>query len=246
MNSGDSPSIKLENISVNYGRKPIFKNLSIEFEEGACTCVLGPSGCGKSTLLKMISGNPEIEYSGKIRFSGKPLNGQLCGWMSQKDLLLPWMTVQDNVLLGAKLRNEIDDTLIEKSDYLLHQAGLGDYRKELPSVLSGGMRQRVALLRTLIEDRPVFLMDEPFSALDALNRLKLQDLSATLTSGKTVVLVTHDPLEALRIAQKIVVVAGTPARVVKSFSPAGDTPRQSSDVLGQDYHELLQSLLSTP
>ena len=209
------------NVTLSYDNKLLFENLSLEFEEGRCTCLLGPSGCGKSTLLRMISGVKSIPYKGKIGFRDGVNKSESVAWMSQKDLLLPWMTVIDNVMLGAKLRREITQDVYEKALQMLIYAGMEEYEKQYPAVLSGGMRQRVALLRTLMEKRPVILMDEPFSALDALTRLKLQDLSAQLTREKTVLLVTHDPMEALRLGDRIVVLGGSPAGVVADIKPGG-------------------------
>lgn len=238
------PSVILNKVSLSFEGTTIFDQLSLQIEGGKCTCLLGPSGCGKSTLLKMISGNRSIEYQGSIRIAPGPADTNLTAWMSQNDLLLPWMSVEDNVLLGAKLRFEVSSSLHEKGTRLLEEAGLGAYRKSLPSALSGGMRQRVALLRTLMEDRPVLLMDEPFSALDALTRIKLQQLAAKLTKGKTVLLVTHDPLEALRLGDKILVLRGTPANVAACFEPEGKSPRDAGDsIVSEQYPLLLKTLM---
>lgn len=233
------------NIDMSYGNKRLFENLSIDFEAGRCTCLLGPSGCGKSTLIRMISGVKSIAYKGEIGFEGGVGGQESIAWMSQRDLLLPWLTVIDNISLGAKLRGELTSDVQDTARQMLVDAGMADYEKQYPSVLSGGMRQRVALLRTLLEERPVILMDEPFSALDALTRLKLQDLSAKLTRGKTVILVTHDPMEALRLGDRIVVLGGSPAGVVADMKPGGTVPRESGgSVLVQEYPRLLQTLMS--
>ncbi|PHR26812.1 MAG: ABC transporter ATP-binding protein [Desulfotalea sp.] len=236
--------VSCRNINMSYDKKLVFENLCLDFEEGRCTCLLGPSGCGKSTLIRIISGNKSIVYTGDVRFREGVNNSEAVAWMSQKDLLLPWMTVLDNVMLGAKLRGEITLEVRQKARQVLADAGMADYETCHPAVLSGGMRQRVALLRTLMEERPIILMDEPFSALDALTRLKLQDLSAQLTRGKTVILVTHDPMEALRLGDRIVVLGGSPAKVVADFKPEGSVPRESGGpVLVAEYPRLLQSLL---
>lgn len=238
------PSVILDKVSLSFEGTTIFDQLSLQIEGGKCTCLLGPSGCGKSTLLKMISGNRSIEYQGSIHIAPGPADTNLTAWMSQNDLLLPWLSVEDNVLLGAKLRFEVSSSLHEKGVRLLEEAGLGAYRKSLPSALSGGMRQRVALLRTLMEDRPVLLMDEPFSALDALTRIKLQQLAAKMTKGKTVLLVTHDPLEALRLGDKILVLRGTPASVAACFEPEGKSPRDAGDsIVSEQYPLLLKTLM---
>lgn len=240
-----APPIIFEKVSLRYGDTVLFDNFDLKIKGGQTTCILGPSGCGKSTLLHMISARPEVEFTGKITISSEPNQSTLCSWMSQKDLLLPWLSVCDNVLLGAKLRNETTPSLKEKAESLLVQAGLGDYLKSLPAVLSGGMRQRVALLRTLMEGRPVLLMDEPFSALDALTRLKLQDISATLTAGKTVVLVTHDPIEALRLGDEIIVLGDNSVHVAARLAPGGSVPRDAkSKIISHLYPTLLDKLLS--
>jgi len=240
----DAVSIVLDNVSLSFAGTVIFENLSLQVEGGKCTCLLGPSGCGKSTLLKMISGNTSIHYQGSISFSPRSRRGNMTAWMSQNDLLLPWMDVENNVLLGAKLRFKRDSHQRQQAAKFLTEAGLGEHATSLPAVLSGGMRQRVALLRTLMEDRPILLMDEPFSALDALTRIKLQNMAAQMTRGKTVLLVTHDPMEALRLGDKILVMAGNPAKVTAIFEPGGTTPRNADDgSVGKQYPLLLSKLL---
>lgn len=240
-----SPSIVFDQVSLNFGDTLIFKEFNLDIEGGKCTCILGPSGCGKSTLLNMISARPETRFKGRIHIASQLPRSKLCSWMSQNDLLLPWMSVIDNVLLGAKLRNEVTKLLQTKAESLLIQIGLQEHIESLPSVLSGGMRQRVALLRTLMEDRPILLMDEPFSSLDALTRMKLQDLSAEMTAQKTVVLVTHDPMEALRLGDKIVVLGGIPGKAVTCLQPGGNVPRNAeSAIISRYYPQLLNELLS--
>lgn len=237
----NSPAIAFENICLLFNGKVLFDNLSFSVEAGKCTCLLGPSGCGKSTLLKLISGNTAIPYSGDINFSS---TSHGIGWMGQDDLLLPWMNLIDNVLLGAKLRGEVTDTIRSKAQKLLEAAGLSQYEKALPSTLSGGMRQRTALLRTLMEERPLLLMDEPFSALDALTRLKLQNLAAKMTIGKTVLLVTHDPMEALRMGDTILVLSGDPIKVSNFATLPGTPPRAPGDPhMSLIYTELLAKLM---
>jgi putative hydroxymethylpyrimidine transport system ATP-binding protein len=165
--------------------------------------------------------------------------------MGQNDLLLPWLPLLDNILLGARLRHELTGKLREQAQGLLSDAGLGEYEKALPATLSGGMRQRGALLRTLMEGRRIVLMDEPFSALDALTRMRLQDLAAGMIRERTVVMVTHDPLEALRLADRIVVLAGSPAQVAADLQPPGRPPRDPADpnVIRQ-YADLLALLMN--
>ena len=239
-----SPSVTVDRVFLSFAGDDVFANLSFWAEGGRCTCILGPSGCGKSTLLKMISGNTSLSYNGKITFDTAPACASQTAWMSQRDLLLPWMNVENNVLLGARLRSQVTREMRTRARKLLSVAGLDAYADKLPGVLSGGMRQRVALLRTLMEERPVLLMDEPFSALDALTRIRLQDIAADMTRGKTVLLVTHDPLEALRLGDRILVLSGKPASVATQIDPGGEVPRTMDErILRRHYPKLLDTLM---
>lgn len=237
-----APAIILDKVSLSFGERPLFDQLSMTVGGGQCTCVLGPSGCGKSTLLRLISGSPSLRYQGTIRIELAAENGKIA-WMSQNDLLLPWLSLLDNIVLGAKLRNAESAALRRQARHLMAEAGLAGYENALPATLSGGMRQRGALLRTLMEERPVLLMDEPFSALDALARMKLQDLAARLTRHATVLLVTHDPLEALRIGHTIMVLSKRPAQVKSVIAIAGVPPRNVDDPQIQAHLGVLLSQL---
>ena len=202
----------------------IFSQLDLTLTPQSWTCLLGISGVGKSTVLRLFAGLAE-----GITFTGNLKNPNRVAMMAQQDLLLPWLNVMDNVLVGARLRGDRPDT--NRARDRLAQVGLVDHAGKLPSALSGGQRQRVALARTLMEDRSVVLLDEPFSALDALTRAQMQELTAELLSGRTVLLVTHDPNEAARLGQKILVM--TPSGLVDIAAPATPIPRDISapDVL---------------
>jgi putative hydroxymethylpyrimidine transport system ATP-binding protein len=156
---------------------------------------------------------------------------QPIAYMAQSDLLLPWLSVLDNVLLGYRLRGDgVARRAAElRARALLGEVGLAGRLGDYPRELSGGMRQRAALARTLCEDRPVVLMDEPFAHLDAVTRLELQDLAARLLAGRTAVLVTHDPLEALRIGHQIRVLSGSPLAAGPIIEPLGIVPRDPAD-----------------
>lgn len=238
-----APAIIFDKVSLSIGDKTLFDELSMTVPGGQCTCVLGPSGCGKSTLLRLISGSLSFGCRGTVRIEPEGLAAGNIAWMSQNDLLLPWLSLLDNILLGAKLRNEESAALCEQARNLMAEAGLAGYEDALPATLSGGMRQRGALLRTLMEKRPVLLMDEPFSALDALARMKLQDLAARLTCHATVLLVTHDPLEALRLGHTIVVLSRRPTQVKSVVAIAGIPPRNIDDPQIQANLTLLLSQL---
>ena len=196
------------------------EDLCLDFPGGRTTCLLGRSGVGKTSLLRHLAGLlPGTEAAGPVAY------------MAQRDLLLPWLSVLENVLLGYRLRRDgaARRAAEPRARALLAEVGLGDRFEDLPHTLSGGMRQRAALARTLCEDRGIVLMDEPFGHLDAVTRLDLQDLAARLLEGRTVVLVTHDPLEALRLGHEIRVLSGTPFSVGPVIAPPGAVPRDPSD-----------------
>ena len=214
----------------------LFDGLELALERGRWTCLLGPSGVGKSSLLRVIAGLERLE-SGSLSVLGDAS----VAYMAQQDLLMPWLSALGNVSLGARLRGETPDRT--RALAMLERVGLGAEADALPRTLSGGMRQRVALARTLMEDRPIVLMDEPFSALDAITRMRLQELAAGLLAGRTVLLVTHDPLEALRLGERIYVMAGRPATLQRASAPDGAPPRKPGDRSFQALHaELLEQL----
>lgn len=220
-------AVNLRSAQLVYGGLTLFDGLDLDLTGGCFTCLLGSSGIGKSSLLRLLAGLTAIGVSGDLRGDdGLPLTGRVA-WMAQQDLLLPWLNVLDNVTFGSRLRGERPDRL--RALGLLARVGLADAALARPDTLSGGMRQRAALARTLMEDRPVVLMDEPFSRLDALTRLRLQALAAELLIGRTVLLVTHDPLEALRLGAHILVMSGRPAIVQTLPDLPGDPPRDPSD-----------------
>ncbi len=207
----------------------LFENLEFTVPKNTWTCLLGVSGVGKSTLLKLLAGLTTGDTATKFECSdGASLSGRVA-YMGQQDLLLPWLSVIDNVLLGDRLRKSPDDIRLGNAYELLDHVGLRAYANELPAKLSGGMRQRAALVRTLLEDKPVVAMDEPFSSLDAITRLKLQDMSANLLTGKTVFLVTHDPLEALRLGGHVLIMSGRPAQLEHVAELKGVTPRDATE-----------------
>ncbi len=226
--------ICLAGLSVRIGDVPLFDNLSHCFPCAQWSCLLGTSGVGKSMLLRAVLGLLEapalknVTVTGSIGSSeGRPITNQIA-YMAQQDLLLPWLSVRENVVIGGRLRKD-QPINMDHADELLHLTGLQSRANDLPAQLSGGMRQRVALARTLWEDKPIVLMDEPFSALDAISRLHAQDLAFRLLAGRTVLMVTHDPLEAIRLAHNITILSGHPATLSPSLSPPGTAPRAADD-----------------
>ncbi|MCW0181605.1 MAG: ABC transporter ATP-binding protein [Zavarzinia sp.] len=221
--AGRSPSIVISGASLRFGALCHFAGLDLTLEGGRTTCLLGPSGIGKTSLLKLVAGLPAAGLAGSVSADdGAPLAGRIA-MMAQRDHLLPWARLIENTVLGARLRGETPD--LARARALLTRLGLGEATHLRPDALSGGMRQRAALARTLYEDRPVILMDEPFSALDAVTRHRLQGETARTLSGRTVLLVTHDPAEALRLGDRILVLIGGPATLHEVAVPDGPVPR---------------------
>lgn len=188
------------------GGRCLFKQLTLTLRPGKWLCLLGPSGVGKTTILRLVLGLPiDGVFHGDITASDGGEIATRTAYMAQSDLLLPWLTVQENVGLGARLRGETPEN--DRVQHMLQRVGLAQHSNKLPRALSGGMRQRTALARTLMEDRPIVLLDEPFSALDAGTRADMQELASEVLCGKTVLLVTHDPAEAARMAHDIIVMS---------------------------------------
>ena len=182
----------------------LFGPIDVVFPAQQWTCVLGRSGVGKSTLLRLIAGLPCAGiFDGQITASDSTAIAERTCVMAQSDLLLPWLSILENTVLGARLRGEIPD--LNRAEALLERVGLSRHKHKKPEALSGGMRQRTALARTLMEDRCIALLDEPFSALDASTRADMQELAAEVLADKTVLLVTHDPAEAVRLGNQIIV-----------------------------------------
>lgn len=242
----DAPTLFIKNATLSYENVLLFENINVTLPAKHCVCLLGPSGVGKSSLLRLIanlirSTNDANLVSGTITADdGLGLKNRIA-YMAQSDNLLPWLSLEKNITLSASLRREFLD--LSRSDALLEAVGLSHARHKLPAQLSGGMRQRTALARTLYDNKPIILMDEPFSALDIVSRLELQDLSNTLFVDRTVFLVTHDPLEALRLADCIYVMSGSPATLMKALTVTAEKPRHPNNpALLTQYAELLELL----
>lgn len=222
---------------LKFSHRTVFENFHFELVPGKWTCLLGQSGIGKSSLLKIIAKLIEPD-SIKINTSLD------ISYLPQQDCLMPWLSVLDNVVIGKILRNQPRDAQTKaKALSLLKRVGLDGTAKLKPHELSGGMRQRVALVRTLMEDKPVILMDEPFSSLDIPTRLELHDLTTELLEGKTVLLVTHDPLDAIGLAHRVHIMAGSPAQLSEPFLFDTPKPRNWKDKsVVEQYIKLLQAL----
>jgi NitT/TauT family transport system ATP-binding protein len=221
-------------------------DISIQIEEGEFVSFLGPSGCGKTTLLSIIAGLLK-PTQGTILLENKPLSGvkNQIGYMLQQDYLFPWKTIEENILLGLKLSKQLNDKTKLAALDLLKQMGLSGIEKQLPKQLSGGMRQRAALVRTLATEPKLLMLDEPFSSLDYQTKLKLEDLvSNTLdTFGKTAILVTHDIGEAIAMSDRVVLFSPSPGRIQKVVDMPDEL--KSLSPFKARNHEVFSSIFQT-
>ena len=215
----------LEVKDINYayhnmdGETKALEHISFSMKEGDFLAIVGPSGCGKSTLLHLIAGLLEPE-KGLILLNGKYLRGSATniGYMLQKDELLEWRTVYHNVLLGLEIQHSMTARAKEKARELLDIYGLDQFANSRPSELSGGMRQRAALVRTLVMEPDLLLLDEPFSALDYQTRLTVGDDIGQIIrkEKKSAILVTHDLAEAISLADRVIVLTARPATILQT------------------------------
>ena len=219
------PILTLSDISFSYhqltGETPALENISFTVNPGEFVALIGPSGCGKSTLLSIIAGLMPPE-SGRILLNEAPLAASRTriGYMLQKDHLFEWRSILSNVLLGLEIQNRLNDSSKEKVLEMLKTYGLDGFADAKPSQLSGGMRQRAALIRTLVLEPDLLLLDEPFSALDYQTRLTVADdiWKIIKQEQKTAILVTHDLSEAISMADRILVLSNRPAHLVKDLT----------------------------
>lgn len=216
--------LTLDNVSHYYfsptGYTKSLEEVSLSIKEGEFVSIIGPSGCGKSTILSIIA-RLMNQTEGEIILKNESLmdSSLNIGYMLQQDYLFPWETVMDNILLGPKINDQITDETMVRARRLLNDVNLKHTEKDYPSELSGGMRQRIALVRTLITNPEILLFDEPFSALDYVTKLKLENLVAKLmkTYNKTAILVTHDLGEAISMSDRIFLMETSPGKVAKTF-----------------------------
>ena len=228
--------LEVKNLTQTFVQKgtqlPVLDTLNFSVDDGEFVALLGPSGCGKSTLFNIISGLLAPD-TGKIYLNGKRISGNTgdFAYMQQKDLLLPWRTVLRNVLVGPEIHKESLDTANVEAKRRLAQLGLSGFENSYPTQLSGGMRQRVALVRTLLFQKQTLLLDEPFGALDAMTRTVMQSILLDIwTEGRqTVLLITHDVEEALLLADKIYVLTARPATLKAEVPVPLSRPRNITD-----------------
>jgi NitT/TauT family transport system ATP-binding protein len=239
--------IRIRDVTKTYasGAVHALDRITLDIAEGEFVCVVGPSGCGKSTLLRMLAGLDDHD-DGEITLSGMPVTGpsRQVGVVFQAANLLPWLTVRENVRLPLRVggRHASADGRI---DHLLDMAGLGDFAQRYPYELSGGMQQRAGICRALVRDPGILLMDEPFGALDALTRerMNLELQRIWRASGKTVLLITHSIAEAIFLADRVVVMSARPGRVLKELQVRIPRPRSNDTIITHpDYAGLARDI----
>lgn len=216
--------VEINHIYMNYhslkGETEALKDINFTVDDKEFVSIVGPSGCGKSTILNIIAGLIKPS-SGEVCLGGTDFNiiSKKIGYMFQRDHLFEWLTVWDNVALGLKIQHKLTSDSKEKINTLLKNYKLWDFRNHYPDELSGGMRQRVALIRTLALDPEVLLLDEPFSALDYQTRLNVSDeiYQIIKQENKTAIMVTHDIAEAVSMSNRVVVLSKRPATIKKVF-----------------------------
>ena len=214
MNSynNDAPLLSLKDIKKDFGSLEVLKNINLDLYEGEIVSILGPSGCGKSTLFDIISGILK-EDAGEIQIKGS------LGYMQQKDLLLPWKTIRDNIALPLEIQKVPKDEINQKIKEYIPLAGLEGFEDSYPSQLSGGMRQRVSFLRTLMASEDIMLLDEAFASLDSMTKSAMHEwlLDIVQELDNTILLITHDIDEALLLSDRIYLLSKKPAIVKKEF-----------------------------
>jgi NitT/TauT family transport system ATP-binding protein len=220
--AGDGAAVSIRDLGHSYGELTTIGRLDLELPAHGVLGLVGPSGCGKSTLLELIAGlrepsRGEVEVGGAVGAAGRLAQ---CAFMPQRDLLLPWLAAIDNAALALRNRGIRRGDARRQAKQLFERFGLAGFERARPNELSGGMRQRVAFLRTLIAGKPVLALDEPFASLDAITRAEMQQwLAAALgTDPRTAVLVSHDIEEALYLCDSVVVLSARPTRTISRLS----------------------------
>jgi ABC-type nitrate/sulfonate/bicarbonate transport system ATPase subunit len=247
----DAPKLSVQGVTKIFrtGRQrlDVLASIDLAIAAGEFVSLIGPSGCGKSTLFNIIAG-VERPTSGMIAIDGdaEHVRTGKTGYMPQQPLLLPWRTVEENVMLGLDVRHVPRKKARYEANELLKHFGLAEFAHNYPSTLSGGMRQRVALLRTVLFNRSFLLLDEPFGALDALTRLACQmwllDLWQEVHSS--VLFITHDVREAMLLSDRIYVLSARPARVLRIVDVDLPRPRQPEQLALEQAVQLEQELMS--
>ena len=242
--------LEFEHVSYQYPGEDfdIIDDLSFSVESGSFHCIIGVSGCGKSTIFRMTNGLLQPK-SGTIRVGGKPIGEQkhYCGYMPQKDLLFPWRTIGENLALPLEIRGGLSKAeRRERVDDALADVGLEGCRDKMPDELSGGMRQRAAFARTMLTGSDLLLLDEPFSALDFLTRISMQEwlLGQWEKHKKTILFITHDVEEAVFLSGSVLAVTSTPIHTLTEVPVPATYPRTRECLTHPDMVALREDLIN--
>ena len=235
--------LQFHNVSFHYDEKPIINELNASIQDKEFVSIIGPSGCGKSTLFRLITGLEEAS-TGQIELT--ETKSHPVGYMPQKDMLLPWRTIIENAALPLECQGVQKKEAQVKAKELLHKFGLQGYEKKYPKDLSGGMRQRVSFIRTLLTGGEILLLDEPFSALDALTKASLQEwlFEQWKEWEKTILFITHDVEEALFLSNRILVVENQPIATLTERIVPLDRNRTRKDLYKPEVLALKEEILS--
>lgn len=240
--------LEFKNVSFKYAEDDytLIKDLSFDIKEGEFVSIIGASGCGKSTVFRLINGLEKMD-SGEILYDGQNVADikSFSAYMPQSDLLFPWRTIGKNISLPMEIKG-VDKTLIKKRcEETLAEVGLSDYIDKYPRELSGGMKQRVSFARTLLTDSKMFLLDEPFSALDSLTRISMQEwlLDQWKKFNKTVLFVTHDVEEAIFLSKKILLIRDVPVTKFEEYEIPLSYPRNREDLKKPEIINLKEELI---
>jgi len=242
--------LSIQNLSKNFGNLSVLNNISLYVKKGEFVCIIGQSGCGKSTLFNIIAGI-ESQSSGKVFLGGKEIQDRAghAGYMMQSPLLLPWKTALDNIMLGPIIKhNDPEKTRKEATD-LLKKFDLLSFANNYPHTLSGGMKQRVSLLRTILFKSDLLLLDEPFGQLDAITRMSLQLCLVNVWEkiNASILFITHDVSEAILLSDRIYVFSSRPGRILKEVKvnlPRKDRQKHLIEKKGRELErDLLNQLL---
>jgi len=228
-----SRGLQLHRVAKSFGALPVLGDISLHVAEGEFVTIVGPSGAGKSTILRLLTGT-ETPDAGSLLFNGKPLGAGNArfAFMPQRDALMPWRRIIDNAALGLEVQGLGRAEARAKVAPLFAPFGLSGFERHYPAQLSGGMRQRAALLRTIVQAHDMLLLDEPFGALDALTRAGMQEWLQGMWANHrwTALLITHDVREAVFLSDRIYLLSGRPARVLREFKVPLSRPRRLADL----------------
>lgn len=233
--------MELKSITKNFGNDELTKvlsDVSLKIKPGSFVCLIGPNGCGKSTLLKIIAGL-EKNTSGELTRPRK------IAYLPQQDSLMPWLSVRENLCLPALIKSISVTELDNKIDFYLDKFNLSHFKNFYPHQLSGGTKQKVALLRAVLYEPELILLDEPFSSVDSITRNQIQDWLENLWLEKRpiIICVTHDIHEAIRLADQVVVLSKRPAKIIKKFDLDATRPRKTSDSNYSKTYDQLKGIL---